>query len=282
MQNLLINNSFSLIGGGFATVRDDVVWRNFRSDDLTDAEPCSSKWPVMVPLFAYHRLYFVTDGYAILKLADGTSLKLEKNKLYLISPFTVRSVQEHASVTHFYIHFKSNTQVINPFEYYHLNNPVDAGEEEYDHFRTLLKNYGRKDLQSELTAQGSLLLLLAKFFPPDAAVSPAMKRFAPVLDYIEEHICSKITVKQLADVLGYNETYFSGLFSKQFNQPPLKYVSEKKMILARRQLALTDMSIKEISDYLGFDNEFYFNTVFRRSVGIPPGKWRKQYFDQHN
>ncbi len=282
MQNFLINNSFSLIGGGFASVQDDIVWRNSRSDDLTNVEPYSSKWPIIVPLFAYHRLYFVTDGYAIFQLADGSSLKLEKNKLYLISPFSVRSVQEHASMAHFFIHFKSNTQTINPFEYYKLTNPVDASSEDYDHFRILLQNYGRKDLQSELSAQGSLLLLLAKFFPPDTEISPTIKRFAPVLDYIEEHIRSKITVKQLADVLGYNETYFSDLFSGQFKQPPAKYILEKKMILARRQLALSDMSIKEISDYLGFDNEFYFNTVFRRSVGMPPGKWRKQYYEQHD
>ena len=62
MQNLLINNNFSLLGGGFAAVRNDIVWKNTVGDDLSDIRPCTSKWPVMVPLFAYHRLYLVTDG----------------------------------------------------------------------------------------------------------------------------------------------------------------------------------------------------------------------------
>ena len=83
-------------------------------------------------------------------------------------------------------------------------------------------------------------------------------------------------------MLGYNEAYFSVLFSRQFKVTPLKYISEKKMLLARQRLALSNMSVKEISDELGFENEFYFNTVFRKAIGIAPGKWRKQYFRQHS
>ena len=94
MQNFLIDNNFSFIGGGFATIRDDVVWKNPRGDDLSNVTPCQQKWNVMVPMFAYHRLYLVVDGHATFLLTDGTSLRLEKNKLYLISPFMIRSAEK--------------------------------------------------------------------------------------------------------------------------------------------------------------------------------------------
>ena len=138
------------------------------------------------------------------------------------------------------------------------------------------------NIKSELNAQGAFSLLLSRFFDENAVESPAIKKFSPVLEYIENNIDKKITVKQLADVLGYNEAYFSVLFSRQFKVTPLKYISEKKMLLARQRLALSNMSVKEISDELGFENEFYFNTVFRKAIGIAPGKWRKQYFRQHS
>lgn len=282
MQNLLINNNFSFLGGGFATIRNDVVWKNNVSDDLSAVEPCTSKWPVLVPLFAYHRLYLVTEGSAVLKLADGSSLKLEKNNLYLIPPFLIRSVENTQSISHFYLHFRSNTRSPDPFEYYRLTNPVATDGSDADVFRLLIANYMEKNVRAELKAQGAFSLLLSRFFDGNASESPSVKKFAPVLEYIENNLGKKITVKQLADVLGYNEAYFSVLFSKQFNVTPLKYVSEKKMILARQQLALSDMSIKEISNGLGFENEFYFNTAFRKAIGISPGKWRKQYFGQHS
>ena len=282
MQNLLINNNFSLLGGGFAAVRNDIVWKNTVGDDLSDIRPCTSKWPVMVPLFAYHRLYLVTEGSAVLKLTDNTSLILEKNKLYLIPPFLIQSVENTQSISHFYLHFRSNSRSADPFKYYRLINPVETNDSDADIFRFLLANYMVHNIKSELNAQGAFSLLLSRFFDENAVESPAIKKFSPVLEYIENNIDKKITVKQLADVLGYNEAYFSVLFSRQFKVTPLKYISEKKMLLARKRLALSNMSVKEISDELGFENEFYFNTVFRKAIGIAPGKWRKQYFRQHS
>ena len=248
MQNFLIDNNFSFIGGGFATIRDDVVWKNPRGDDLSNVTPCQQKWNVMVPMFAYHRLYLVVDGHATFLLTDGTSLRLEKNKLYLISPFMIRS--------------------------------VDAQEPDAVFFKMLLSTYFEKDMRSRMVAQGYFSLLISKFFDGVDSQPPVIKKFEPILEYIERNIGKKITVSDLASVLGYNDSYFSVIFSKCFKITPQKYVANKKMILARQQLAHSSLSIKEISENLGFDSEFYFGNVFKKSVGLSPGRWRKRYFEQ--
>ena len=280
MQNFLVDNNFSFIGGGFAAIRDDVVWKNPYSDDLSDVTPCQQKWNVMVPMFAYHRLYLVVDGHATFLLTDGTSLRLEKNKLYLISPFMIRSAEKTELFSHYFLHFKSNTQSTDPFEVYKLKNPVDVQDLDVGYFKMLLSTYLAKDMRSRMVAQGSFSLLISRFFDGVDSQSPAIKRFAPVLEYIEQNIGKKITVSDLASVLGYNDSYFSVIFSKCFKITPQKYIANKKMILARQQLAHSDMSIKEISENLGFDSEFYFGNVFKKAVGMSPGRWRKRYFEQ--
>ena len=182
MQNFLIDNNFSFIGGGFATIRDDVVWKNPRGDDLSSVTPCQQKWNVMVPMFAYHRLYLVVDGHATFLLTDGTSLRLEKNKLYLISPFMIRSAEKTELFSHYFLHFKSNTQSTDPFEFYKLVNPVDAQEPDAVFFKMLLSTYFEKDMRSRMVAQGYFSLLISKFFDGVDSQPPVIKKFEPILE----------------------------------------------------------------------------------------------------
>lgn len=285
MQDFNLLNNFSFLESGFATIKDGSVWRNHYSDEITDENLHQKKWDVLVPIFAYHRLYLVTDGSATLTFTDSTVLKLEKGKMYLIPPFKILSVEKTKFFSHFYLHFKSNTSTIDPFEFYNLVNPVDADQECIDFFRILLANFykvsfNKHDLRSQITLQGYFSLLVARFFNEKTALQPSYKHFFPVIEYVDNHLSEKITVKQLADLLGYTESHFSVLFSKHFKTSPLKYVTEKKMLRACQQLSLSDMTIKEISDSLGYDNEFYFNTVFKKTFGCPPGTWKKQYHNQ--
>lgn len=279
MESLLLAN-FNILIGGYAVVKDDIVWKNPYSDDLSDIAPSESKWAVLVPIFPYHRLYLVTEGTASIILSDSSKILLEKNKMYLVPPFMIKSVESSANISHYYLHFKTDPVSINPFDYYNLNNPVEADAEDIKNFSKLLTLYWKNDIHSELLTQGYFSLLLSKFFDTDSQKNAALKRFTPVLKFINENIGESFTNKQLADILGYNETYFSSIFSKTFHVPPLKYALEKKMIFARQQLTRNDLSIRAISESLGFENEYYFNAVFKRMVGVSPGKWRKQFFMQ--
>ena len=288
MQNFLINSNFSFLSAGFATVRNDKVWINYQSATLDGVQPQSSSWPTLVPIFAYHRIYLALDGEATMNLTDGSTLTMEKGKLYLIPPFKISSVGHTSSFSHFYLHFRSNTQ-INPFEYYNLLSPVPAGEKEIHYFCSLLPYlhtmlYDKKleNLAAQLQTQAYFSLLLSSFFQKQNPFPPTFKKFIPVLEYIDNHLAERITVKQLADLLGYTEAYFSTLFSQYFKVPPLKFITEKKMVSACQQLALSDLSIGQISANLGFENEFYFNTVFKKFFGLSPGKWKRQYISQND
>ena len=65
------------------------------------------------------------------------------------------------------------------------------------------------------------------------------------------------------------------LFRAEFGVPPYRYVLNRKIELACQLLRETGMSIRDISSYLSFDDEFYFSGLFRRKMGMSPTQYRK-------
>jgi len=53
------------------------------------------------------------------------------------------------------------------------------------------------------------------------------------------------------------------------------YIHHELMREARRLLYHSDLSIKEIAGTLGFEDDKYFNRLFRKVVGVSPGAFRK-------
>jgi AraC-like DNA-binding protein len=54
-----------------------------------------------------------------------------------------------------------------------------------------------------------------------------------------------------------------------------RYVTQVKMAEAKRLMEITHKSVAEISEYLGFSSQSYFQRVFKKQYGITPGKFRK-------
>ncbi len=269
-------NQLQILTGGFAIIKNDIVFQAPANESLDNPTKRKEKWQELVPIFPYHRIYLITEGTASFKLSNSTKIKMEKNKLYLVSPFLIQSSEINANNSHFYLHFKSDNTSIDPFEYYAIDLCANANENDVFYFKEIFKYYNKDDIQSQLKTKAYFALLLSKFFTNSHPNSVNTKLF-PIIKYINENITNKITSKQLAEKFGYNDAYFSSMFSKAFNISVTKYITNKKIIYARQLLANKNASIKEISDNLGFANEFYFNRVFKKIAGVTPGKWQKNF-----
>ncbi len=74
--------------------------------------------------------------------------------------------------------------------------------------------------------------------------------------------------------LGIGREHFVRLFSERMGLPPMKYYGRLKIEAARAMLASTNLRIGEISDKLGFDNQFNFSRAFKRESGLSPSGYR--------
>ncbi len=84
-----------------------------------------------------------------------------------------------------------------------------------------------------------------------------------------------LTEKQIAKMLYVSETTLRGLYIKNFEMPPRRYIRYVKMCKARTLLRTTDKTISEIAYDIGYINTSKFAETFRIIYGETPSKYRK-------
>ena len=96
--------------------------------------------------------------------------------------------------------------------------------------------------------------------------------------YINDNLNIILTCKDIADYCHINEIYLNRLFKKHTGETLHKYIQRKKIGYSIELLKNKDLSLNTISTMLGFSNEYYFNTYFKKAVGLPPGSYRNINF----
>ena len=95
--------------------------------------------------------------------------------------------------------------------------------------------------------------------------------------YIKDNLDREITLTELADKVGFNKTYFVKRFKILWCMPPMQFVNNQRLEIARRMLTTTDMSVSEIAEATGFRTLHYFSRAFKRNTGISPTEYYKKY-----
>jgi len=91
---------------------------------------------------------------------------------------------------------------------------------------------------------------------------------------IEENFRSKHSPIDYAEMLNLTTAALSRITKNHFNKTLSELITERIIIEAKRELYLTDKSIKEIAHELGYDDEFYFSRFFKSKTDISPQFYR--------
>lgn len=97
------------------------------------------------------------------------------------------------------------------------------------------------------------------------------------IQYIGTHLTESITVKEVATYIGKSRAYLAEKFKRETGKTVGEYITECRMRESKSLLKYTNMSLAEISDYLHFSSQPYFQNVFKKTFGISPAKYRQQY-----
>ena len=84
------------------------------------------------------------------------------------------------------------------------------------------------------------------------------------------------TVDDLAKLSGMSRATFARVFQQVLGQPPMRYLADWRMTLARDLLLDQDTALTDIAERVGYSSLYAFATAFRRHHGQPPGRWRRQ------
>ncbi|MCM3781803.1 response regulator [Neobacillus mesonae] len=92
--------------------------------------------------------------------------------------------------------------------------------------------------------------------------------------YISLHLERRITLDEVGKHLHLNTSYFSRLFKKETGSTFIEYVTLQKMERAKELLAQTMLTVGEISERLGYDNQSYFIKTFKAHEELTPIEYR--------
>ena len=99
--------------------------------------------------------------------------------------------------------------------------------------------------------------------------------------YIEENHCHDITLEDLSAELGLNKYYFARQFKELTGVSPIQYAIQCRMRTAQHLLLSASGSIPEIAAQTGYKSATHFQQAFKKTVGKPPGVFRKLMKENH-
>ena len=97
-----------------------------------------------------------------------------------------------------------------------------------------------------------------------------------LIEYITMNPKRIVSNQELADVIFRSKDYVIKRFFANFGVTPYDYQIQQKMFSARNMLANMNLSVKEIANMLGYEDQHYFSYMFKKRCGMSPTQYRKK------
>lgn len=96
------------------------------------------------------------------------------------------------------------------------------------------------------------------------------------LTFIEQNFQNAISVEDIAAFCGLNRSYFGKIFRDTVGKSPQEFLMNYRMVKAAELLKLTQLSVGDIGNAVGYPNQLHFSRAFKNIYGISPREWRRQ------
>src|ERR1035441_4400068 len=104
--------------------------------------------------------------------------------------------------------------------------------------------------------------------------SDPQQKMAQSIAYMKTHLNQPLTVPHLASIANLSASHYSALFKRQTGYAPIDYFIRLRMHQACQLLDNTDLSVKAVAGYLGYEDPFYFSRIFKALNDLSPTEYR--------
>jgi len=150
-------------------------------------------------------------------------------------------------------------------------------------FETILEEkQGKNSFKNELIALKivELLILSDRLFDEELHFEknlPSIEIIKKFNDLLENNFLQEHTVKFYAEKLTVHPNYLNSLIKKQTGLTAKEAIQNRLLLEVKYLLHSTNLSIKEISNQVGFKDPNYFISFFTRFENMPPGNYRSSF-----
>lgn len=247
----------------------------------------------------YYSLIWITDGTGTLK-ADFSEYSLSEDFLFSFAPYQpflfkidkkLKGIAIHFHPDFFCIHLHQKEVACNGVLFNNIYKPpfIQIDNTTKNTLELLIEQM-KTEIQNPALAQYELLVSYLKIFLITASrlkkeqqpeIEKALKNLKEpfilqnLKDTIEKDFKTKHSASDYADSLNISTKALAKITKSYFNKTLTDLISERIIIEAKRELYLTNKTVKEIAYELGYQDEFYFSRFFKTNADISPQHYRE-------
>ena len=268
--------------------------RNISLDWLSFNSKSSFDYPILVNTTGYYEavysfesynplgrddyyLIYVVEGELFLDMPNFTQA-IGKGTAFIIPPKHMYKYSGNSSTRYLFAHFTGSYVVGFLKECGFDTLPCilenDFSKELYGKFGLMIDTFLRNDRLSTQKCACMLQEILISIYEGslDKADSSPLKTS---LKYIHGFFTDKISIPYLAGLENLSNSRYVTVFKSQTGKSPNEYIIELRLQLAKGLLNNTNMSIKQISQRVGYADQYFFSRIFKKYLGISPQKYRE-------
>ena len=250
--------------------------KSYELDLVSSGYDCvKPTWRGMTENIRYSRLFFVKTGSFHIISPKGERTDLVPGYAYLVPSGYAYSYATDEVSEYIYLHVRLQgfdcidvlSRLMTP-----ISIPVD---DDLDELKAAIDNH---TLSSAITINATIYHILSEIAHKRSNVLDK-PTYSPLItsaiEYISEHLTVRLTLKEICDALYTSKSTLSSRFRDEVGMSIGKYIDYRVMISAECGLTNSERSILEISDSLGFCDQFYFSRRFKEKHGVSPREFRK-------
>lgn len=97
-----------------------------------------------------------------------------------------------------------------------------------------------------------------------------------ITGYIKQNYMNKITLDEIADQVYMSKSHISKIFNEGVGISITSYINKIRIEKSKRLLKDASLTIAEIANLTGFEDQSYFTKQFRQEIGISPKEYREK------
>lgn len=236
-----------------------------------------STWNMRDVCSPYTRLYYVYDGEGWVNSPSGEH-KLRAGRMYLIPSGLKFDYRCDDRLDKLYMHvvleMPDGFDMLGSFgDVLEMDMPDGLGAE-------ILAAHRGNDMASAFRMKGCVMDTIAQFMEAYGAGLMPISSYSPLISaafrLIKRDLSSRLTLKEIADALDINPSTLGKRFRAETGASVSDYIDSLLMQKLQRRLLSSDATLAEISDELGFCDQFYMSRYFKKRQHETPSAYRRR------